>query len=59
MTGNMMQNEKKIKNYDHWGEEDILVLYRDFLRVIGHEIVSGSLNTNNTKSDFDIALPFL
>ena len=38
-------------------EEDILILYRDFLRVIGHEIVCGSQHADNIMSEFDKNLP--
>jgi len=34
-------------------EEDILILYRDFLNVLGHEIVCNSLDANNIMSDFE------
>jgi DNA-binding NtrC family response regulator len=54
-----MQNEKtkKLKIMIIEDEEDILFLYRDFLRAIGHEIVCGSQLADNIMSDFDKNLP--
>lgn len=55
----VIQNEKpkKLKIMIIEDEEDILILYRDFLRVLGHEIVCNSLHANNTMSDFEKYLP--
>jgi DNA-binding NtrC family response regulator len=54
-----MQKEKpkKLKIMIIEDEQDILILYRDFLRVIGHEIVCASLHANNIMSDFEKNLP--
>ena len=38
-------------------EEDILILYKDCLSIMGHEIVCGSLHANNIMSDFEKNLP--
>jgi DNA-binding NtrC family response regulator len=53
------QNEKpkKLKIMIIENEEDILFLYREILRAIGHEIVCGSQHADNIMSDFDKNLP--
>jgi DNA-binding NtrC family response regulator len=58
LVGLVTQNEKpkKLKIMIIEDEEDILILYRDFLRVIGHEIVCGS-HADNIMSDFEKNLP--
>src|SRR5688500_1513880 len=55
----VIQNEKpkKLKIMIIEDDEDILILYSDFLRVLGHEIVCNSLHANNTMSDFEKYLP--
>jgi DNA-binding NtrC family response regulator len=51
------EKQKKIKIMIIEDEEDILVLYKDFISIMGHEIVCGSLHANNIMSDFDKNLP--
>jgi len=51
------EKPKKLKIMIIEDEEDILILYRDFLRVIGHEIVCGSQHADNIMSEFDKNLP--
>jgi len=51
------EEPKKLKIMIIEDEEDLLILYRDFLGIIGHEIVCGSLHANNIMSDFDKNLP--
>jgi len=55
----VIQNEKpkKLKIMIIEDEEDILILYNDFLSVLGHEIVCNSLHANNIMSDFEKNLP--
>jgi|SRR5688500_5954980 len=55
----VIQNEKpkKLKIMIIEDEEDILILYKDFLSVLGHEIVCNSLHANNIMSDFEKNLP--
>jgi two-component SAPR family response regulator len=48
---------KKLKIMIIEDEEDILILYRDFLKITGHEIVCASLHANNIMSDFEKNLP--
>ena len=45
------EKPKKLKIMIIEDEEDILILYRDFLRVIGHEIVCGSQHADNIMSE--------
>jgi CheY-like chemotaxis protein len=55
--GTQIEKPKKLKIMIVEDEEDILILYRDFLRVLGHEIVCNSLHANNILSDFEKYLP--
>jgi DNA-binding LytR/AlgR family response regulator len=55
----VIQNEKpkKLKIMIIEDEEDILILYSDFLRVLDHEIVCNSLHANHIMSDFEKYVP--
>jgi CheY-like chemotaxis protein len=54
-----MQKEKpkKLKIMIIEDEEDILILYKDFISIMGHEIVCASLHANNIMPDFEKNLP--
>jgi DNA-binding NtrC family response regulator len=51
------ENNRKLKIMIIEDEEDILILYKDYLTNKGHDIVCTSLNANNIMSDFDRILP--
>jgi DNA-binding NtrC family response regulator len=51
------EKPKKLKIMIIEDEEDILILYKDFISIMGHETVCGSLHANNVISDFDKNLP--
>ena len=40
-------------------DEDILILFKDFISILGHETVCGALDANNILSDFEKNLPDL
>jgi DNA-binding NtrC family response regulator len=51
------QNIRKLKIMIIEDEEDILILYKDYLNSRGHDVVCSSLNANNIMADFEKNLP--